>query len=258
MKQDKPATLMLLNGCCFITSFFQHFIPPVFLSPATLINPPFHFYKSDRSLLSSSPPLAPFSCLLSLTPSVSSSSRLLSSLRVTLCLPGRSVRSAKVGQLDWRQIGTNPGNNRVNWGWACGRARCSCWQSVLIVDKRGATDEALPRCLIATERNSKKEGSSVFSPTDHCWTQGVTQRNSFISCQDWRNRRRQNPTLISDVDRVHVNLNIRSDSCLSEVQLWSSTHRSRESQQGSSAVFGPPLETLGECDWWTKPSLTSL
>lgn len=147
---------MLLNACCFITSFFQHFIPPVFLTPATLINPPFHFYKSDRSLLSSSG----FS-LLSLTPSVSSSSRLLLSLRVTLCLPGRSVRSAKVGQLEWQQIGTDQENNRVNWGWAFGRAQCSCWQSVLIVDKRGATDKALHR-LIATERKSKKDGLSVF------------------------------------------------------------------------------------------------
>lgn len=97
--------LALLFLSHFIFSRPVSFFPTVFISPLFLYPPP-----SPRRLRRSS--LSPRSShlnssLLSLTPSVLSTSCLFLSLRVTRVFPGRSVRSAKVRQLKWQQIGTD-------------------------------------------------------------------------------------------------------------------------------------------------------
>lgn len=167
-KESTPSLVKVLNLKPTKTAwepleyFFQHFIPPVFFPPVTLINPPFSLLQIWQR-----PPTA----------SLSSSTPLLSSLRVALCLPGRSVRSAKVRQLKWRQIGTDQENNRVNWGWACSRTRCSCEQNALIVNQHGETDEVLQLHYTATFTERLLE--SLYYR--HLLNQDGMQRNSFIS-----------------------------------------------------------------------------
>ncbi len=141
--------------CLLALPFLSHSVrlfslPSSLLAHSHFINPPFFFLR----LADPHPPLTLLvSSLLSLTPSVLSSSCLFSSLRVTLCLPGRSVRSAKVRQLKWQQIETDWENNRVNWGRACNRAGRNWQQNALIVSC--VTGIAL-YCLIALLWNTNK------------------------------------------------------------------------------------------------------
>lgn len=117
----------------------------LFFSSFTLLTPP----PPTPPLQGCQIPVLPalLSSLLLLTLSVWFPSSALSSLRVTVCLPGRSVRSAKVRQLKWRQIGTVWENNRVNGGRASRWAGRRWQQNVLIVSKCWVSEAAAPQIL---------------------------------------------------------------------------------------------------------------
>lgn len=154
---EMPCSDLMLHSnynCLLAIAFLLHFI---FFS--LLFFPP---TVSSLTLLFSLTRLADtYPHLISplTTPSVLSSSCLLSSLRVTLCLPGRSVRPAKLRQLKRRWIGTDWENNRVNWEWACSRAGRSWKQNVLIVSKHCVSFS----CLNAADHLCKIPNANVFT-----------------------------------------------------------------------------------------------
>ena len=169
----------------FYYVFLPAFHPPQSFSPLwhslTLL---FHFCKSNRSLLSSSG-----SSPLSLTPSVSSSSRHAESPQQEreIC-QGRAIRVTT----DWYRPGDQRSKLRLVQLLAarpnCEQARCDWWTIA-------------PYYRHKVKLKERRIEWGIFFPADHFWTQGVTQGNLFTSCQDWRNRTKQTLTLISGVDR---------------------------------------------------------
>lgn len=127
---------MLLNGCCFLTSFFQHFIPAVFLSPATLINPPaslLQVWQVPPLLLWLLSPLTDPLCLILLSSFIVIKSHAVSPWQECEICQGRAIRAPT----DWYRPGEQQSKLRPDLRQSsvqllakcpnCGQAWCDWW-----------------------------------------------------------------------------------------------------------------------------------